>query len=794
MIDELEALIGYVYVVGGRAVSATPPGALVELPPKKPQRGRDQDTFFTLVTPAGTNQGQANFYEQLARLAADLYFRTSGGVTSGLREAIGVVNNNLIEHNVVAGQRYEANMICLILRGHEAYVARAGSCVCLFRQGDTFLSLPDDLRDEYALNGLPLGYSPVPDIKLSHYEVAPGHVMVLGDSQFAQADRSSLSDALGAGDIQAILEPLRELAGDKPGAKAQAVVIEFVSIDTPDPTVQTPQPGMQIMRSSAAPAAVPAAPLSATGASAQSSEPAESPASTPKQRSRPKLGPFGRGGGSQAAPKPASRLAQPAPAIVSSPSSPLSSSMVSTASAASVAAEPLPVREIVAETTQNAELAGRKVAGGTASVLSFITKGLSAALDRVLPEPDDNGPKIPAMLAAALAILVPVIVVFFMIALRLSKLDETSFEKTVEDVQQSANQAATIPLSDINRAKTAWLGVLQRIENAEVTSGRTNDDTLRRIRIEAQAVLDGYDKVTRRPAIVLRNFAEGAKLIGPVLQGGTTMYTLDLKTSAIYRDTLNPNATSVAARASQPVVQQGQAVGSHTVTKLIDMIWMPEGGVPRGANVLAALDPTGLLVTYSPTFAPATSETLPGVDQWLKPVAITSWQGRFYVLDVGANQIWRYQPSGESYPNEPEPYFASDFRPDLKNAISLAIDSTGNVFILFADGTMKKYNGGTEQPFSFNGLPDGSLKSASAMFLDDESNLPAIYITDPLDQSVYQVTLAGTFRYRFRSADPTAFRQLSGIFVDQDRVFVASGSLVYTFTLNDTTGTPTPGP
>ena len=104
------------------------------------------------------------------------------------------------------------------------------------------------------------------------------------------------------------------------------------------------------------------------------------------------------------------------------------------------------------------------------------------------------------------------------------------------------------------------------------------------------------------------------------------------------------------------------------------------------------------------------------------------------------------------------------------------------------------YNGGTEQPFSFNGLPDGSLKSASAMFLDDESTLPAIYITDPLDQSVYQVTLAGTFRYRFRSADPTAFRQLSGVFVDQDRVFVASGSLVYTFALNDTAGTPTPGP
>src|SRR5260370_40848714 len=105
MFEELEAVVGHICGVGGRAVSATPPGALVELPPRKAQRGREQDTFFTLVTPAGTNLGQATFYEQLARLAADLYFRTSGGVTSGLRESIGVVNNNLIEHNVVAGPR-----------------------------------------------------------------------------------------------------------------------------------------------------------------------------------------------------------------------------------------------------------------------------------------------------------------------------------------------------------------------------------------------------------------------------------------------------------------------------------------------------------------------------------------------------------------------------------------------------------------------------------------------------------------------------------------------------------------
>jgi hypothetical protein len=100
MLDELEALVGHVFIVGGRAVSAAPPGALVELPPKKPQRGREQDTFFALVTSArGSAQAQATLYEQLAGLAAEYYFRSSGGVTSGLREAITGVNARLLEHS-----------------------------------------------------------------------------------------------------------------------------------------------------------------------------------------------------------------------------------------------------------------------------------------------------------------------------------------------------------------------------------------------------------------------------------------------------------------------------------------------------------------------------------------------------------------------------------------------------------------------------------------------------------------------------------------------------------------------
>ena len=51
MATELEAFAGHLLVVGGRAVSMPPPGALAEAAPKKTSRAREGDRFFILITP-----------------------------------------------------------------------------------------------------------------------------------------------------------------------------------------------------------------------------------------------------------------------------------------------------------------------------------------------------------------------------------------------------------------------------------------------------------------------------------------------------------------------------------------------------------------------------------------------------------------------------------------------------------------------------------------------------------------------------------------------------------------------
>ncbi len=720
MTDVIEALVGYLFVVGGRAVSATPPGAAVEQPPRRPTRGRELDTLYVLISPNGPTGGAA-LYEQLVRLAAEVYFRSGGSVTSALREAINAVNSQLTETNRIGGTRYAVNMACAVMREQEVYLARAGAGVFLLRQAEAFSTYPDDLAE---MAHTPLGQTANVDIRLARCEIAPGHVLVLCDAALARAGRDPLSAALTAPTLPALVEALKLHAG----RDAQALIIQFTTADTPNPAPPPPRKSTPVPRSIQAAAVVP---------------------------------------------DPAVELPSAPPEIPTVTAPPATEIMPDGTPAAD---KPAPIK---------------RAALGIGNALDGIGKGIGRALDRMLPEAEESSPRIPTMLAAVLAILVPVIVVFVVVALQLSQFDLTQFEQTVREVEEAARAAEVIPLEDEQAARTAWLGVIQRVDFVEESSGRTGDPTLIRIRARAQAVLDRFDKVTRRTPITLRNYGQNARLVGPVIRGGADVYILDTNRSAVFRDTLNSESKTLITRNTQPVIQQGQAVGAFSVRTLIDIIWMAEGGVQR-ANVLAALDSQGILVTYSPTFSPATAQRLAGSDLWERPIAMATWRGNLYLLDVGAGQIWRYRPVGNAYPNPPEAYFEGDDKPDLTGATDFGIDSTGNVYILFSDGTLKRYTSGVEQRFALNGLPTGGLKSGVGLYVDSDSPLPAIYILDAADQAVYQVTLSGAFRYRLRATDPSLFKALTSVYAEKDDVYVTSGGGLYHFSLADLVAQQTP--
>lgn len=209
---EFETLVGHLYVVGGRSISTAPPGTIVEVSPKKAARGRETDTFFSLVTPSGDNPAPTTFYERMAQHAAERYFDSSGSVTAGMRQVFNGINDDLYAHNQKSGQSYEANVLCAVLRGDDLIIGRVGCAVTLVLHDGAVQSSPESLTDDESLYIPPLGVHPIPKIKMAQFRVGNGSRAVFGDDNLADLDREKLEAALKADDIGAVLIGFKELA------------------------------------------------------------------------------------------------------------------------------------------------------------------------------------------------------------------------------------------------------------------------------------------------------------------------------------------------------------------------------------------------------------------------------------------------------------------------------------------------------------------------------------------------------------------------------------------------------
>lgn len=229
MAFELEALVGHLYVAGGRTIKTTPPGALCEVAPKRCARGREIDTFFVLVLPSGVIAPNT-FYEQMSLMAAERYFSNSGSVTSALRDVMNTLNNNLFEHNASGRKHYEANMLAVVLRGKELYVARAGAAVLILRHSGETKTLPPSLvQGDASIYKPPLGLQPIPDVEMTRFTIDSGTRMILSDSFVAEITENNLTQALVAANIERTLDDLKVLVT----LQIQMMAVEFVIPDTP---------------------------------------------------------------------------------------------------------------------------------------------------------------------------------------------------------------------------------------------------------------------------------------------------------------------------------------------------------------------------------------------------------------------------------------------------------------------------------------------------------------------------------------------------------------------------------
>ncbi len=769
---KLEALLGHLFVVGGRSLSSKPPGALVQVAPRRSHRTRENDTLFVLITPAGLAQVSANFYENLAKVASEHYFKSRVGVTGALREAFNAINATIQEQNQKQATDFRAGALLMVKRGEEIFLARSGTTLCVSRQAGQYVTFPDDPD---MINLMPLGSQTNPILEFAHYALQANDMFVLGDAGLAVVTDDILQKATGTGDINRVLEILEKAVQ----RQAFASVVQFVGPDGVTTPITPPPAAVASM-----PVEAPAVVLS--GVSEETS------AGIALEKASDEAIPMIE--------SPAAALSEtPLPVSVEIEEVALGTSDPPEADEIPIEAAPnaMPLR---AEPTVSPDADDTEQLGMPRTVvvtvlmlmsnaLAAIARATNTALDRILPEPEEgrrDGKVVPMNVVALIAIVVPTIIAVIVVGLVLSERDTTNFEQYRTDAVSAVEEARTFGQSGSSDPKTGmelWniaLTLTRRAYNED-----PEDSEIRDMLIEAQNNIDRYDRVRRVQVTKLREYGENADLRGPIISANTVdMYTLDKARGAVYHDTLDSSGTGIIQERDVPVIQRGMQVREFTVTNLIDIEWIGNDGGADQDNALAALDENGVLITYNPTFPPATGIKLVQPPNWNRPVAIALWRQNFYVLDAGANQIWRYEPVDGAYSEQPSEYFTGSERPNLAGAVDFAIDDQGSIYILFGDGSLEKYRGGLAESFDWFNAPIDGFTSGRALFIDNNPLSYSLYLVDRVHQGVYKVSFGGEINDGFKPANNLgAFDNLTGVAVDSSRgfarMYVLSGSSLY---------------
>ncbi len=725
---ELEALVGHLFIVGGRSVRAASPGAAAIPPPRRAARGRDADTLFCLISLSEEQRQPASFYEQIVTTTSETFFNSTGSVTAAMRSAVNASNTFLLDWNSSLEQPVGVGLTCAVLREDSVYVTIAGPARAYLITNGSVVRMPDDI--EVRSGTVPLGKFAEPEVRYFRSEIKVGDFLILADSSLNQLTDTTFVYVVESGSVDTTLTNLTNVSGDF----AAAEVVKFVM-----------------------PEGAPARQAPTTEASQKSSN-------FPNifgGRSKSVLAE----GGTTPEPAPVEITAAPPLEVSETPT--LSYEPDASLREGSRTEPPAKEEQSLQDVTQSIMLTFAK----------FIRR-MREVVDRVLPDEEGDNPledqfRLPLPAQIGVAISVALIATVITTVIYQTNGQNSTYFSLVLQAEQEIEQARAASANQAD-ARPHWEAAVALLEEADTIRAASEEVSL--LRQEALAALDTYDAVTRVSAVPLRTYETGTFFRGPVLND-LNLYLIDTTTDILYREDLSSEGTSLINQRPLTITRQGELVNDQVIGGLIDLEWIQDGGI-QGRDQLGVVTRNGLLVTYSPSQEVA-AEILPGFGAWQDPRAIAVYNGDLYILDAGANQIWRYVVEGGDYTDTPQLYF-TDITPDLSNAIDFAIDSNGNIYILESNGVVSKYFQG--QPETLNYALPQPLARPTALQLNVSVIEQAIYITDPGGDRLYSTTLTGTFLNNYKDQQNSVFSALSGVYAgDNDQIYVTAGNALYFF-------------
>lgn len=742
---ELQAVTGQLFIENGEVQAVTAeqpiPGLLVQPAPSRAARSREKDLLFVHLTLSGPFAETAVLYQDILIVISKTFYQANGSVTAALRKAIIEANQFLLRHNIShQGPQREGAISCTAFRQGELFTLQVGEAYTLLGRNFGIERMPPKEPDHLT----PLGRSSGIDIRFYHHRLEAGDMLLLADPRMTHLPTSAFQKAIVGTTVEVGREMLANLVGPD---TARLVLVEFVGDIPYDlPEVAVPIAGMALAET-----AVP--------------QPRRDPetatiATTTERKPQPE--------------RNAPKRQAPVPPIHESSEGEDSSRL------------PTVDRDIV---EQSARKAGSKVALS----LSLFTAWLVDLLARLRPTAgaDEEGEEINWIIPALIAITIPVLVALIVSSVYLQRGRVQRLSEVKTEMGQKIALAEETSEDAVARQLYNEIFLLAQEADTELRPG---DEQVAQMRNIARAGLDRLDTVTRLTAQPFFQYETEGTNINPVVlrqetEGG--VYTLDTTNSYVYEhDTdesyLNPTGDPLQ------LFFNGQAIGTHVVGTVVDMLWQSDGVVDNNAS-LAMLDTNGALLNFQPGYDNTFAYPLDLASEWSNPTDIAFFSDRLYILDPGVGVIWKYFPSETGFVANAGDRTLAAFNddPQLQGAIDFDLFSgDGGLVILYADGRIRYYDTRSgriqwdENDLLTKGLGTPLLNPTAVRIVGRGLNA-SIFIADAGNGRIVQVSRpTGQVLAQYRATGPNGdelFNDITSFDVAETplRIFVTKDNVVY---------------
>jgi len=752
----IRPVVASLRVADGVILDDAAPFAGVLTPTARANRGREGEQFFFLFNP--TSRVLPGLCRDLRNVVGQTYWSASGSVTATLRRSVSVANQYLFEHNLNAKRsaRCYGGLACAVLRDRDLFLLQAGPAWTCVVHEEQLRCFP---RGEKLAH---MGIGPLADVRLHHIFAALGDTLLLAPyALLRDASEEGLCRTLSLGDVDSIAEGLEQVGGDDFAAlvaRLEPASKTHVAQDRITPqTRRSERP---------APPKREAAEVHETRDRVQQ-EPQFADQQVPEQEVRPRE----------------RRPTQERRPLFKEARRALGRRLRSGAQNLRRALGY--VWHGFAAVGAGLLALGKWLMGAIGTTIRSTLPGSERVASRRIhrhPPPKEN-----RTVMMAIAVAIPIVILAVVVIAYRQFAAESRFQEIISQAKEQIALAQATE-TDSEEARTHWEQALERVEAAATL--QPDAPSTGALRDQVRQALDELDSIKRLTLTQLVDFGSSNAGRRLVLHD-QTLFVVDpedgwaaqVPLHDVERESAEVEGEDGSDQPRQSLLlRTGQQIDGEDISPLVDATWVEGEGVQQ-PSALLVLGEDGQLVSYDPAWRSESGAVQLSLVELTspppgRPIAVGSYQGRFYVLDAtaeGGGQIWRYYPQGSAYPSEPERYFAASPPHSLEQALDMAID--GHIYILYRDGTVQRFLGGEIQPFEIENIPGGLGEVAG--FAVDPNGDGTVYVADRGNDRILVLGPEGEFKSQLRADPPLTSLEALAVSQADRRLYALAAGQVY---------------